>query len=145
MITKASEFFRGKGGSEFSGFSQDLRQLSSSLSLLFFLSSSFCGGWETNFTVQLSGLAPRKGNRMLPTKKPFYFSSCKQQGSGWVKYTCTMVLKNQESGRKCWATRSSVCSFARTAFACSTLLLLVRSTALIRSLTHYRACGTEND
>ena len=49
----------------------------------------------------------------------------------------TVGQNNQESRRKHWATRSSVCSFARTAcsFACSALLaLLARSAALTRSL-----------
>ena len=49
-----------------------------------------------------------------------------------------MVQNNQESRLKYWATRSSVCSFARTAhlFACTALLaLLAGFAALTCSLT----------
>ena len=59
----------------------------------------------------------------------------------------TMVLNHHESSRKYWATRSSVCSFARAthSFACSALLTsLARSAALIfftLSLAHSQAHG----
>ena len=51
-----------------------------------------------------------------------------------------MVQNSQEPRWKYWATRSSICSFARTthSLACSTLLAsLVRSSALVRLLAHF--------
>ena len=59
------------------------------------------------------------------------------QHSSFFSHQCTTVQTNQESRLKYWATRSSVCSFARTAhsFACSGLLAsLAPSAALTRSL-----------
>ena len=60
----------------------------------------------------------------------------------------TVEQNNQESKRKYWAIRSSLCSFAPTtlSFAGSApLALLARSTSLscslARSLTHFRARG----
>ena len=55
-----------------------------------------------------------------------------------------MVWNKQELRCKYWATRSSVCSFARTvhSFACSRLLAsLAPSAALTRSLAHSLARG----
>ena len=48
-----------------------------------------------------------------------------------------MVDNSQEYRLKCWATRSSVGSFARTAysFACSALLALLTHSAALTSLT----------
>ena len=57
---------------------------------------------------------------------------------------CTMVENSQEYRLKYWATRSSICSFARTAhlFARSRLLaLLAPSAALTHSLAHSSLVG----
>ena len=59
----------------------------------------------------------------------------------------TVIQSSQKLGRKYWTVRSLIRLFARTAhtFACFALLaLLMRSAALIRSLTHSRAGGKVN-
>ena len=61
----------------------------------------------------------------------------------------TMVHNNQESRRKFWATRPSVCSFAHDAHSSTCSTLLVHSDALICSLTcsltQSQARGTVKD
>ena len=59
----------------------------------------------------------------------------------------TVGQNNEESRRKYWATRSSVHLFACTARRSLVRLLCSRPPlrSLVRSLTHFLACGTVND
>jgi len=76
------------------------------------------------------------GNGKTNSSQLAHYLFCVQyKKSKWL--SCTVGQNSQESGRKYWATHSSIRSFARTAhsFACSGLLAsLAPSAALTRSL-----------
>ena len=86
--------------------------------------------------------------RLLPYQKRYYVWFCREQ----AMHNSTIIDSSQEYRLQYWATRLSICSFARTPylFAYSALLASLARTAaltcsLAHSLTHSLACVTVND